>query len=79
MAEHTTETVRLTWIPDNGKPETLVAELSADHLQQMRDLMGTSEWARSEAVMWIKCRVADEPMTKRLFRLARITSLDPAN
>ncbi|MGA6223498.1 hypothetical protein ACPESV_24570 [Streptomyces umbrinus] len=69
---------KLIWIPDNGRPETLTADIPEGLLQQMRDLIGTAEWASSEAVMWINCRTNDgEPMIKRLFRLARITALDP--
>jgi hypothetical protein len=70
-------TTRLTWIPDNGQPETLTADIPEGLLQQMRDLIGTAEWANSEAVMWINCRGSNEPMTNRLFRLSRITALEP--
>ena len=69
---------QLTWIPDNGEPETLTVDIPEGLLQQMRDLIGTAEWTSSEAVMWINCRTNEgEPMTKRLFRLARITALNP--
>ena len=68
---------RLTWIPDNGTPETLTVDLPEGLLAQMRDLIGTPEWVASEAVMWINTKVGGQPWTKRLYRLARITALDP--
>lgn len=68
----------LIWIPDNGQPETLTVDIAAPWLNEFRNLIGTPEWASSEAVMWIPCRTRDDkPMVKRLFRLARITSLEP--
>lgn len=67
----------LTWTPDNNQPETLTADIPEGLLQQMRDLIGTAEWVSSEAVMWINCQVGDQPWTKRLFRLSRITALEP--
>jgi hypothetical protein len=71
---------RLVWQPDDqDAPEALTADIPADQLAEMRSLIGTDQWASSEAVMWINCRAGDEPMAKRLFRLARITSLEPAN
>jgi hypothetical protein len=69
---------RLTWIPDNGESETLTVDIAAPWLEEFRSLIGTPEWASSEAVMWIPCRTRDDqPMTKRLFRLARIIALEP--
>lgn len=68
---------RLTWIPDSGKTETLTVDIPEGLLTQMRELLGTAEWASSEAVMWINTQVGDQPWTKRLFRLARITALEP--
>lgn len=69
---------RLTWIPDNGQIETLTADISEPWLTELRALIGTPEWAKSEAVMWIPCRTTEDGlMTKRLFRLARITALEP--
>jgi hypothetical protein len=68
----------LTWIPDNGEPETLTVDMPEHRITEFRELIGTPEWAASEAVMWINCRTNEgEPMIKRLFRLARITALDP--
>jgi hypothetical protein len=71
--------VRLTWTPDNGQPETLTADIPEGLLAQMRDLIGTPEWAGSEAVMWFNTKVCDQSWTKRLYRLARITALEPAD
>jgi hypothetical protein len=69
---------RLTWTLDSGHPETLTADLPETHLTEMRALIGTPEWAESEAVMWIPYRTGPAgPMTKGLFRLARITALEP--
>jgi hypothetical protein len=67
----------LTWTPDSGKPETLITDIPEGLLAQMRDLIGTPEWAGSEAVMRINTKVGDQPWTKRLYRLARITALEP--
>jgi hypothetical protein len=68
---------RLTWIPDNGQPETLTVDIAEPWLLEFRRLIGTPEWGNSEAVMWLLCRTQDDqPMTKRMFRLARITSLE---
>lgn len=73
-------TVRLTWQPaDSIGPQTVIADIPDYVAQQMRDLIGTSAWTSTEAVMWISCRVrSDELMTKRLFRLARITDVTEA-
>lgn len=70
---------RMTWQPDDiSGPETLTVELPAERVAEMRDLIGTEAWARSEAVMWIPCRPAPGgPMAPRLFRLARITNIEP--
>lgn len=69
---------RMTWIPDNGQPETLTVDVPEAWISEFPKLVGTPEWANSEAVAWIPCRSHDsEPMTKRLFRLAQITSLKP--
>lgn len=71
-------TARLTWTPDNGQPETLTVDIAEPWCAEFRKLIGTSEWAASEAVMWIPCRtLPDQPMVKRLFRLARIAALEP--
>lgn len=69
---------RLTWIPDNGQIETLTADIPEPRLTEFHSLIGTPKWATSQAVAWIPCRGGgDQPMTKRLFRLARITALEP--
>lgn len=68
----------LTWQPDDTPgPETLTVELPAGRVAEMRELIGTEAWARSEAVMWIPCRHDDGLMAPRLFRLARITNIEP--
>jgi hypothetical protein len=72
-------TARLVWQPaDQDDPETLLVDLPEHTVTEMRALIGTRQWAESEAVMWINCRT-DDVTEKRLFRLARITSLEPAN
>lgn len=68
---------RLTWTPDNGQPETLITDIPEGLLAQMRDLIGTPEWTSSEAVVWINTKVGEQPWAKRLYRLARITALEP--
>lgn len=70
---------RLTWQPDDTPgPEALTADIDAALLFEMRQLIGTPEWAKSEAVMWINCQSGpDQTWGKRLFRLARITALEP--
>lgn len=69
---------RLTWQPsDTDSPETLTADIPDDLVHQMRELMGTTQWATSEAVAWLSCRSRDDqPFKRRLFRLARITALE---
>lgn len=69
---------RLTWQPDDTPgPETLTVDIPEDLLAQMRELIGTARWTSSEAVMWINTKTGDQPWTKRLYRLARITALEP--
>jgi hypothetical protein len=69
----------MTWQPDNiPGPETLTVDLAEPWLSEFRTLIGTPEWATSEAVMWIPCQTAPgRPFEKRLFRLARITAIEP--
>lgn len=69
---------RLTWQPaDTAGPETLTVDLPAHRIAEMRQLIGTSEWVRSEAIVWILCRTRpDAPMGRRSFRLARITDVE---
>lgn len=70
---------RLTWTPDNGTPETLTVDMPEPRITEFRKLIGTPEWAASETVASIPYRHRDDqPFTKGLFRLARITALDPA-
>lgn len=68
---------RMTWAPDDGPIQTLLVDLPGAHFTQMRAMIGTPEWAESEAVSWIPYRTApgDEPQ-RGLFRLARITALE---
>lgn len=69
---------RLTWIPDNGQPETLTVDMPDFRITEFRELTGTEEWAASETVVWIPYRNRDDqPFVKGLFRLARITALEP--
>lgn len=71
---------QLTWTPDNGESETLTVEVSEQRYREMRELIGTSEWTSSEAVMWIPYRVGNSgSFTDGLFRLARITGLEAQN
>lgn len=69
----------LTWQPpDDDAPETLTVDLPAHLITEMRALIGTPQWAHSEAVMPIPCQTRpDGPMERRLFRLARITAVEP--
>lgn len=71
---------RMTWAPDDGAVQTLLVDLPETHFTQMRELIGTPEWAQSEAVTWIPYRTnpGDEPQ-RGLFRLARITALEAAS
>jgi hypothetical protein len=71
---------QLTWTPDNGESETLTIEISEQRYREMRELIGTSEWTSSEAVMWIPYRTnGGDRFTDGLFRLARITALEAQN
>lgn len=68
---------RLTWAPDDGPIQTLTVDLPADRITEIRALIGTPEWATSEAVAWIDYRTGtDGPFARGLFRLARITALE---
>jgi hypothetical protein len=68
----------MTWAPDDGPIQTLTVDIAEAWLKEFRNLIGTPEWAGSEAVMWIRYRTGEEgPMAKGLFRLARITALEP--
>lgn len=66
---------RLTWTPDNNTPETLTVDLPAELYDWMRALIGTPEWARSDATQQIN--VVNGGGGRRLFRLARITAIEP--
>lgn len=66
----------MTWTPDSGTPETLTVDLPTANLAEMRALIGTPEWVRSEAVAWINYRTGDGPFVRGLFRLGRITALE---
>ena len=67
----------MTWAPDDGPIQTLTVDLPAETIAEIRALVGTPEWARSEAVEWINYRSGDGPFVRGLFRLARITALEP--
>lgn len=67
---------RLTWTPDNHTPETLTIDLPAELHDWMRALIGTPEWVRSDACQWINV-VTGSGSERRLFRLARITTIEP--
>lgn len=71
---------RLTWLPaDTTTPETLTVDLPPERIAEMRELIGTEAWTTSDAVMLILCQGRPEPTWgKRLFRLARITDVEPA-
>lgn len=69
---------RMTWAPDDGPVQTLIVDLPDAHFTQMRALIGTPEWAESEAATWIPYRVSPDDAPQRgLFRFARITALEP--
>lgn len=68
----------LTWQPaDTPSPETLTVDIPEPWFTEFRPLIGTDAWASSEAVAWINTRVGDQPWTPHLYRLARITALEP--
>jgi hypothetical protein len=68
----------MTWAPDDGPIQALIVDLSEAHLTEMRALIGTPEWAESEAVTWLPYRTSrDHKPQLGLFRLARITALEP--
>lgn len=71
---------RLTWQPaDADAPETLTVDLPPERVAEMRELIGTEAWTSSGAVMQILCQWRPESAwDQRLFRLARITGIEPA-
>ncbi|MFF7329709.1 hypothetical protein [Streptomyces sp. NPDC008150] len=72
--------VTLTFAPVDGPTETVTADIPPARYAEMRDLIGTPDWTNSEAVAWIWCRTKpSKPMRERLFRLARITAIEPAS
>lgn len=68
---------RLTWTPAENTPETLIVDLPAHRIPEMQTLIGTPDWARSEAVMWIDTLDTYGRAHPRLYRLARITAIEP--
>lgn len=70
--------VRMTWAPDDGPIQTLIVDIVEPQLTAMRALIGTPEWAESEAVTWLPYRTSSQHKPQLgLFRLARITALEP--
>lgn len=68
----------MKWAPDDGPVQTLFVDIIEPQLTEMRALIGTPEWAESQAVMRMPYRTSpkDDPQLG-LFRLARITALEP--
>jgi hypothetical protein len=69
----------LTFQPvGSGGPETVTVDLPADLIAEMRALIGTPQVRASEAAAWVLCQAEPNgPMKPYLFRLARITAIDP--
>lgn len=73
--------VRLTWQPTGADtPETVTAELPAQAVTNLCQLIAEPT-DLGDRVAWIPTRLDTEPadarFRKRLFRLARITAIDP--
>lgn len=67
---------RLTWTPTDNAPETLIVDLPAHRIPEMQNLIGTPDWARSKAVMWIDTLDTYGSAHPRLYRLARIIHIE---
>lgn len=69
-------TARLTWQPDDTRqPETLTVDMPPARVSELHGLLSAGA-DFGDAVMWIPVRDDAGTYTPRLFRLARITSVE---